>query len=238
MSKKYRTKEEWKTREGVFDNFTRRTLFNLSAKGHFEDIESPIKVGKESQIFSALKKDGTRLAVKIYRLETADFNRMYDYIGGDERFVGLKKQRRKIIFAWVQREYRNLLKFRKAGIRVPLPILFKNNVLLEQFIGDDRAAPQLKDSVPKNLSRFWKDLHSQLKKMVANNLVHADLSSFNILNYKEKPVIIDLSTSTTKEHPYYRKYWERDIKNVTTFFNKHGFELDGKKIYKELFSQK
>ena len=237
MSKKYKTKEEWKTWGGVFDNFTRRTLFELSSKGHFLDIESPIKVGKESQVFSAIKEDNTRVALKIYRLETADFNRMYEYIAGDKRFIGLKKQRRKIIFAWVQREYRNLLKFREAGIRVPLPITFSNNVLVEEFIGGDRAAPQLKDAVPKNIQKFWKDLFSQLQMLAKHDLVHGDLSAFNILNDKEKPVIIDLSTSTTKDHPNYKMYWQRDLKNVAFFFNKHGLELNHNNLYKQLFSK-
>ena len=53
-----------------------------------------ISVGKESNIFSALTKEGKKVIVKIYRLETCDFGRMYNYIRGDPRFVNLKKKRR------------------------------------------------------------------------------------------------------------------------------------------------
>ena len=113
------TKEKFKTYEGVFDNFTLRTLFELSSKGHFEDLESPISIGKESNVFTALNKQGKRFIIKIYRLETCDFNRLYEYIQTDPRFLGLKKQRRKVIFAWCQREYRNLLNARDAHAPAP-----------------------------------------------------------------------------------------------------------------------
>ena len=93
----------------------------MISSGHIDGLESPISVGKESNVFSA-KKGNDRVIVKIYRLETCDFNRMYDYIKYDRRYVTLRKQKRKVIFAWAQREYRNLLKAREAGINVPTAI--------------------------------------------------------------------------------------------------------------------
>src|SRR3989344_2120886 len=100
MSKKSKPKEEFKVWGGVFDKFTQRTVYKLITRGHFEGLESPISIGKESNVFSALKKDGTRVMVKIYRLETCDFNRMYDYIRDDPRYVILKKGKRNIVFVW------------------------------------------------------------------------------------------------------------------------------------------
>ena len=129
------TKEKFKTYKGVFDNFTLRTLFKLSTQGYFDDMESlsPVFIGKDSNVFSA-KRGKEKVIVKIYRLENCDFNRMFDYIRYDPRYIGLQRQRRKVIFSWVQREYRNLLKAREAGVRVPTPMAFLNNVLIEEFI--------------------------------------------------------------------------------------------------------
>jgi len=73
-------REDFKTMHNVFDEFTNRNLFKLISQGHFRGLESPISIGKESNVFSALTKDDRRVMVKIYRLETCDFNRMYDYI--------------------------------------------------------------------------------------------------------------------------------------------------------------
>ncbi|MDP3765206.1 MAG: serine protein kinase RIO [Nanoarchaeota archaeon] len=235
MSKKSRPKEEFKTWGNVFDQFTQRTVYKLITQGHFEGLESPIAIGKESNVFSALKKDGTRVMVKIYRLETCDFNRMYDYIRDDPRFLNLKKGKRNIVFSWVQREYRNLLKARQANVSVPTPLAFSNNVLVLEFIGDDgEIAPKLKDSIPKNPREFFEKIVKNLKKLHKASLVHADLSAFNILNYNEKAVFIDFSQCTTLDSSRANEYLERDIRNICIFFRKIGLKVDEGKVKKQI----
>lgn len=226
MAKK--SKEEWKIWGNVFDNFTLRTLFKLAGQGYFEKLESPVSIGKESNIFTALTKNG-RIIVKIYRLESCDFNRMYDYIKYDPRMVGLKKQRRKIIFSWVRREYRNLIKAREAEIRVPKPIAVLNNVLLMEFIGNSNIALKLKDEHPKDNKIFFNKIIENVRKLYTSGLVHADLSQFNILNYDENPVFIDFSQCTSIKDPNAEEYLERDVKNICTFFRKLGLDenMDG-----------
>ncbi|MCK5108049.1 MAG: serine protein kinase RIO, partial [Nanoarchaeota archaeon] len=139
-----RAREEWKTYDGVFDAFTNRNLFKLISQGHFEGLIGPISIGKEANVFSARTENGGKVAVKIYRLETCDFNRMYEYIKYDPEFMNIKKQRRKVVFTWAKREFHNLIKARKMGIRVPKPITVINNVLVMEFIGEHEAALKLK----------------------------------------------------------------------------------------------
>lgn len=219
----------------VFDNFTNRTLFKLISEGHFKGLESPISVGKESNVFSALTKNNKRVIVKIYRLETCDFNRMYDYIKADPRFHKLRRKKRKIIFAWVQREYKNLLKADKAKVSIPQPITFSNNILVLEFIGQGNdIAQKLKDKIPKDKKQFFNKTVKYIKKLYKAGLVHADLSPFNILNFKEKPVLIDFSQSTTLEHPEAMDFLKRDIKNVCDFFIKLGLKIDEEKITKSI----
>ena len=229
------TKNKFKVMHSVFDNFTNRTLFKLISEGHFKGLESPISVGKESNIFSALTKNNKRVIVKIYRLETCDFNRMYDYIKADPRFDKLKRRRRQIIFAWVQREYKNLLKASKAKVNVPKTITFSNNVLVLEFIGEkNNNAPKLKDKIPKNEKQFFDEIITAIKKLYKAGMVHADLSAFNILSLKEKPVLIDFSQSTTLEHPEAMDFLERDVKNICNFFGRLGLKTDEEKIKKSI----
>ena len=231
MSQKSKPKEKFKTRHDVFDEFTNRTIYKLITRGHFEGLKSPISIGKESNVFSALKKDGTRVMVKIYRLEACDFNRMYDYIKDDPRYIHLRKGKRNIVFIWVQREYRNLLKAREANVSVPTPLTFSNNVLVLEFIGDkDLIAPKLKDAVPKKPKEFFNKIIWNMNKMYKAGLVHADLSSFNILNHNEMPVFIDFSQCTTFESSRANEYLERDIRNICAFFKKIGLKVEEKKV--------
>ena len=224
------SKEKFKTEHGVFDEFTSQTLFKLSTEGLFHYLVSPISIGKESNVFAAQTTEGTFVAVKIYRLENCDFNRMYDYIKFDPRFTGLLKRRRKVIFAWAKREYRNLLLAREAGVACPTPLSFKNNVLVEEFIGDTSAAPRLTNAKPKNPGVFFKKIIKDITLMYQNNLTHGDLSAYNILNYKEKPILIDFSQATLSKSQRFEELFERDVRIVCTHFQKLGIDADYEKV--------
>jgi len=228
-------REKFKTKHGVFDEFTNRTIFKLMTEGHFRGLESPINIGKESNVFSALTQDEKRVIVKIYRLETCDFNIMYDYIKNDSRYSNLKRKKRKVILAWVQREYRNLMEAREAQVNVPIPITFSNNVLVLEFVGrGDEIAPKLKDMVPKNKKQFFDKIMENMGKLHKHGLVHADLSAFNILNFEETPVFIDMSQATTLNNPRAEEFLERDARNICNFFRKHGLKVKEESVIKKI----
>lgn len=222
--------EKFKTYKGVFDNSTLRTLFKLSGQGHFDELASPISIGKESSVFSAQTRSGDVVAVKIYRLETCDFNRMYDYIKFDPRFTGLLKKRRKVIFTWAQREYRNLLIARNARIAAPAPLVVKNNVLVEEFIGNTNPAPRLVSQPPEKKEDFFNKILKNIKKLYQQNFTHGDLSPFNILNHNHKPIFIDFSQATVRESPIFQELFERDIRVLCNYFIKLGMKIDIQKI--------
>ena len=229
--------ERFKTDKGVFDEFTNRTLFELQSKGAFDDLVSPIQVGKESNVFIA-KKGMQKMIVKIYRMQNCDFNTMYSYIRTDPRYAFLKKHRRQIIMAWTQREYKNLLKAEKAGVRIPKPLDWRNHILIEELIGnDDIPAPPLKDAQPENPTLFFKEIIKQVKKLHKGGLVHGDLSSFNILNHNEKPVLIDFSQATVTTTPNWNELLQRDLNNICRYFAKCGIKEDSKRLFDEITKQ-
>jgi len=218
-------RERFKTYQNVLDEFTIRGLFKLITQGHFEGLQSALYIGKEANVFAAESKEGM-VIVKIYRLETCDFNRMYDYIKYDPRYTGLKSQRRKVIFSWAQREYRNLMKARDV-IRVPKPITFLNNILVLEFIGNHELAPKVKDHYPERPADFAEKTFEFVKLLYRQGMVHGDLSEFNILNYNEGPVFIDFSQATMLDNPRADEFLERDVRNMCNFFNKRlGMTLD------------
>ncbi|MFO8015620.1 MAG: serine protein kinase RIO [Candidatus Woesearchaeota archaeon] len=235
------TKERFKTYKDVFDNHTERALFRLSGQGHFDRLLGPVSIGKEANIFTVLRKDpeedgdaagGSMAIAKIYRLETCEFNRMYDYMRYDPRYEGMKRSKRKIIFSWCQREFRNLFKAREAGVNVPTPFVFRDNILLMELIGrkpgSNEPAPKLKDMHPDNPERFYEMLMDQINSFYKSGMVHGDLSEYNILNQDGKPSIIDLSQATPIKSSNAEDLLKRDAKNTARFFNKLGLDITEK----------
>jgi len=219
-----------------FDDFTLRNLFRLETREHIEGLESSISMGKEANIFSAKVKDSDNIIVKIYRLETCDFTRMYEYIRYDPRYITLGKNRRKIIFSWCQREYRNLLKLRESGIRVPKPIAFVDNILLmEEIRSESGIAPKLKDSYVEDPQAFFDKLLYYMRRMYHSaGLIHGDLSAFNILNSNGEPVIIDVSQAIPLNTQNADDLLKRDCKNVCSYFRKLGLKLDENELYVQI----
>ncbi|MDA1196394.1 MAG: serine protein kinase RIO [Nanoarchaeota archaeon] len=231
-------KEKFKTEHAVFDRFTNDILFKLIRQGYFAGIESAIALGKEANVFSAIRSDGKRVAIKIYRLETSDFNKMYDYLREDPRYALLKGKKRKIIFHWVQREYRNLLKARDAGVSVPTPLTFNKNVLVMDYIGGDiDVAPRLIAVVPPKKKAFFDAVVENIRKLYVADMVHADLSAFNIL-YHDDPIFIDLSQTVTNKHQRFGEFLKRDIHNVCTYFTKIGLNVDEEKVWRKVTGKK
>lgn len=234
-----RSREAWKTYGNVFDSFTLRNIERLASQGYFEELTTALALGKEANVFVATAKDGSKVAVKIYRLENCNFNKMYEYISQDARYLNLKGQKRRIIFSWTQREYRNLLKARDQ-IRVPAPLAFKDNIVVMEYIDDfEDAAPKLKDAQIDDPQKTFQTIIDMVYSLVLDaGIVHGDLSEFNILLQGDQPVFIDFSQGTATDSPNAPALLQRDLNVLCRFFAKFGVKKDSKEIYDDIVAQK
>lgn len=224
-------KEQWKVVDGVFSLSTVNALKKLAAKHCFSYLKSMISEGKESRVFSALR-DGFKAAVKLYLIETCNFNSMRSYLTLDPRFWRLPSNKRGLVFRWVEREFRNLLRAWEFHVSVPKPICFYQNVLVMDFIRHNQSvniqAPLLKDvMLSKTVAkRFFRLLRQELIKLLKAGLVHGDLSEYNIMVFDNKPVLIDLSHATIAKNPEFKDLWIRDLEKINNYFLKFGLSLN------------
>ncbi len=236
-----RSREEWKIYGNVFDQHTKLVLERLAAQGLFDELKSALALGKEANVFTATpgRKSGKDedIIVKIYRLENANFKKMLEYLKHDPRYMHTKPDRRATVFAWCQREYRNLLLAREA-IRCPTPLGFKSNVLVMSLIGDGRPAKPLKDTLPEDPEAFAALVLKDIKALWKRGLVHGDLSAFNILDHDGRPVFIDFSQATTTKAPNATELLERDLKNVATHFRRLDVPIDVEEEKASILSQR
>ena len=229
---------QMKVMENVFDDITLLTLYKLVHKRKISTIGGSISTGKEANVFYGESEEGP-VAIKIYRIQSANFRAMNEYIAGDPRFSSVRKSRKDIIFAWTKKEYSNLKRAYDAGLYVPKAYYFNRNILLMEFLGEDEIPyPQLRQVKLKNPDEIYKRIISDMKILFNQaGLVHADLSEFNILYDGENPVIIDMGQAVTPDHPKALAFLMRDIKNINRYFSRFTDVRDEKEIFKEIIGK-
>ena len=149
---KVRDKADRATVEQVMDPRTRMILFKLLNRGFISEIDGCISTGKEANVYHCVggsSQDSGSMAVKIYKTSILVFKDRDRYVSGEFRFrqgYG-KKNPRKMVQTWAEKEMRNLARINNAGIPSPKPLLLKSHVLVMEFLGQDGwPAPRLKDA--------------------------------------------------------------------------------------------
>jgi RIO kinase 1 len=215
--------KERATVEEVFDQTTRMVVFDLLNSGVFYELNGVVSSGKESRVYWATDREGKDLAVKIYLTSSAEFKKgMLKYIEGDPRFKNVKRDTRSLIAVWAQKEFRNLREATDAKVRVPKPVAVKSNVVVMEFIGKDGvSAPSLKEQPPVNPEQVYRVLVTYVMRLYKKaKLVHGDLSEYNVMMWKGRPVVFDMSQSVSVEHPMADFMLTRDLTNLNRFFSR------------------
>lgn len=226
----------FKTEAEVFDLRTMKTLSKLINDRYLDTLDFCVSTGKEANVFRGTTPDGDYVAVKIYRVHTSSFRSHLEYLWGDPRFSPGGLSKREVIDLWARKEFQNLRRFEDAGCRVPEPITVLNNVILMEFIGEgQRIAPMLKDVElpdPQNVMNTLVDfVRTGWRKA---NLVHGDLSQFNVLVLDDDVVIIDAAQAVTRDHPRGEELLRRDVENLTKYFRKLGLDAQAEPILDDL----
>lgn len=216
-----------KTIDEVFDKSTLDVLYELMSHDHIAYVDYPISSGKEAKVFRAEAPDGTLLAVKIMRLSTAVFREYKKYIEGDHRFKRVGKGRR-LIYNWTKKEFSNLKKMHEVAIKVPAPVVFSKNILVMELVENSGLpAPMLKDLQLSldEMQHIYECVLRDYRTMVKETqLVHGDLSEYNILYSEGEPYMIDVSQSLPTSHHLADELFLRDVSNMTRYFKRCGVE--------------
>lgn len=137
------------THEQVLDHRTRLVLSGLVNRGFFAVIDGCVSTGKEANVYLAFPGTDTppepypyppAVAVKVYRTSILNFRARQKYIVGEHRFSGgysSSKNARKMVRLWAEKELRNLRRLVQGGVRAPIVIEQRDNVLVMEFLGRD-----------------------------------------------------------------------------------------------------
>jgi len=224
-----RDADERKTYDEVFDQQTLLLIAKLINDGVVSTVDYPVSTGKEGNVFHATTADGTGLAMKIFRVGNAGFKNIANYIIGDSRFRNVRRTRKDIIYAWAQKEYKNLLGMAASGARVPKAIDQRKNILVMSYLGDEtRPAPLLREVRLEDPAAGLEDLMESMRAIQKAGLVHGDLSEYNVLVWEDHLWVIDCGQAVPLAHGHADEWFLRDCGNVARYFRHLGLDVTAK----------
>ena len=206
-------------------------LAPLLADGVIDEVVARLKSGKEADVW--LVRHGSEIVVaKVYKArEARSFRNNAAYKEGrqvrssrTQRAIdrGSRFGRAAAEDAWKAKESDALYRLHAAGVRVPRPVLFYEGVLLMEVVVDAHGhpAPRLVDApIPREqAAAVYADLRRQAVGMLACDLIHGDLSPYNVLVGSNGPVVIDLPQVVGAAHNSQAEaFFLRDLHNIHRF---------------------
>ncbi|HWO24485.1 MAG TPA: RIO1 family regulatory kinase/ATPase [Kofleriaceae bacterium] len=228
----------------------------LLADGIIDEVLGRLKSGKEADI-SLVRRGEAVIAAKVYKdRATRSFKNNSDYKEGrkvrnsrTQRAIegGSRFGRDAAEQAWKNAEVNALYKLVGSGVRVPKPVMFYEGVLLMDLVCDaeGRPAPRLIDvTIERDAAiGIFADLVAQIISMLCCDLIHGDLSPYNILAAADGPTIIDFPQVVSAVHSSRAEFFFlRDFDNIVRFLA--GFDpslavhtADGRAIWRAYVSR-
>jgi RIO kinase 1 len=207
-------------------------LENLLSEGVVSEVIARLKSGKEAEVY-VVRYGAKVVAAKVYKDRAQrSFKNNADYKEGrsvrntrSQRAMarGSKFGRAAAEDAWKTAEVDALYKLHAAGVRVPTPVMYLDGVLLMELVLDaeGEAAPRLIDVglTPEQANAAYRDMLAQLVRILSCELIHGDLSPYNVLWGAAGPTIIDFPQIISASHNSRSEaFFMRDAQNILGHF--------------------
>jgi RIO kinase 2 len=192
-------------------------LHTLVEKNVISQLGPLIGKGKESDVYSCMDDDENIFALKLYRMGRASFRSI-------KKYRDLIGERGHLSWLYInrlaaKREFEALLKIYELKLNTPKPIAYNRHAIVMSYL---RGKELIYHKDIKNPAKIFNRIIKQIKKIYQKaNMIHGDLGEFNIiLDHKGNILIIDWLQWVPRDHPNSGSILERDITNVSNFFQK------------------
>lgn len=207
-------------------------LDHLLSEGIISEVLGRLQSGKEAEVF-VVRCQGNVVAAKVYKDRAQrSFKNNSSYKEG--RTVRNSRSQRAMERgsnygkeaaedAWKSAEVDALYRLHAANVRVPTPVMFFDGVLLMELVLDaaGNTAPRLID-VGLNVDQAnagYHDMLTQLVRMLGCELIHGDLSPYNVLWAANGPTVIDFPQTVSASHnSSAERFFLRDAENILGHF--------------------
>lgn len=218
--------------------------------GVIDEVIRSLKSGKEATVYVVRTGNQTRCA-KVYRnMAQRSFQSRARYqegrkVRGSRQARAMAKNtrfgRREQEAAWKNTEVDALYRLAAAGVRVPRPYGYFNDVLVMELVTDavGHPAPRLGEvELSPEMARGYHDfLMRQVVRMLSIGLIHGDLSEFNVLVAADGPVIIDLPQAVNAAgNNGALAMLERDVNNLRSTLGRFAPDLLATEFAREIWA--
>jgi RIO kinase 1 len=230
------------------------TLDSFFADGLITEILHTVKSGKEATVYCCRAHPTQKvpyLAAKVYRSRD---NRGFknDSIYQEGRYVGDQRIKRAMknksdigreaqFSLWVAHEFEMLQRLYQAGSAIPRPIARNSQAILMEYLGEqDAPAPALYTVTltPNEVYPVFEVLMDNIQLWLQLNVIHGDLSPYNVLFWHGKPTVIDFPQAVDprfNSHAY--TLLARDIDNICKYVARYGLQRDSQQLTNRLWQQ-
>src|SRR5436305_6954160 len=220
--------------------------------GWIEDVLFLVKTGKEANVYCCRACSGRGeafFALKVYKpRKNRSFRDAAIYQEGrvitnarTARAVRNKSRfgRAAEFGAWAYHEFATLDLLHAAGVDVPRPVRAASNAILIEFVGQaGRPAPQLRNVrlSPAEAERLLEQALRNIETMLSCNVVHGDLSAYNMLYSGGQLRVIDLPQAVdARTNRHAKSLLVRDVANVCRYFASQGADAKPGAFAEELW---
>ncbi len=228
------------------------------------DILAQVKGGKEANVYCCLAHatlGPSWVAAKVFRprmfrnlKNDAAYRAGGDLIGADGKAMRKQREQRAVAGrtgiglemlhqSWLSNEFAVLSKLHAAGALTPKPYGVNANAILMEYMGEPgMAAPTLNHVIlgeDEGRTLFHRVI-AQIRLMLRCEIIHGDLSAYNILYWKGEIRIIDFPQAVNPwRNPHAYRFFTRDVTRVTDYFAGYGIaarpEALARALWREVF---
>lgn len=237
-----------------------RVVKALKDKHLITDIAQPIKSGKEASVYRCLSHPSVGehdLALKVFReLEHRSFKNDAIYWEGSEAVrkadgetrearalrKGSRFGRRYAAKTWVEHEWSVLNRLWNHGLPVPRPVqLADGAILMELFTtaSGEPASPLYATKLARDVATtVFESLRRDVEAMLELDLIHGDLSPYNVLWNGEAYRIIDFPQAVdARFNPNAWQLLLRDLIGLGKFFDARGAVTNARGVAETLWAE-
>lgn len=143
--------------------------------------------------------------------------------------------------SWIEYEYQTLLRLYQAGVDVPKPLKHAENVILMEYVGDEiMPAPTLSHITLERdeAHELFQRLLRNIELMLANQVVHGDLSAYNVLYWAGEIAIIDFpQVVDPRQNNQAADIFQRDVERICQYFARYGVASQPGRLARDLWAR-